>query len=288
MVLFQSMSAVATYSTIAVTILIAFGTGRQPFAAAWSFLKSMVTSRKYLLFFIAVLAIMYLNKHELQLEEWFQVTYDLTPLLSGWEGNWPVWLQTNLQSDLLTAICGIFYLVLFQSTLIASVGIYTHHQNMKLYYAFCIAILLNYLLAVPFYLFIPVNEVWYVHPQVKFLLLDVFPSFEQEYRSLSGLNNCFPSLHTSISVTIALIASKSGIRRWAIFTWINAIVIIFSIFYLGIHWFTDMIAGFALAVLSVTIGLKVGSWAESNSFKSLFLREKAKLKESPRPVGSKP
>ena len=117
--------------------------------------------------------------------------------------------------------------------MIASIGIYTHHNNMKLYYAICIALLLNYFVAVPFYLFVPVNEVWFVHPQVKFLILDVFPSFEREYRALSGLNNCFPSLHTSISVTLALIASKSGIRRWAIFAWINAVVIIFSIFYLG-------------------------------------------------------
>jgi membrane-associated phospholipid phosphatase len=169
--------------------------------------------------------------------------------------------------------------------MIASVGIYTHHKNMKLYYAFCIAILMNYFLAVPFYLFVPVNEVWFVHSQVRFLLPDVFPTFEQEYRSLSGLNNCFPSLHTSISVTLALLAAKSGIRRWAIFAWINAVVIIFSIFYLGIHWFTDMAAGVVLALLSVFVGLKVGAWAENNSLVALSERSKAKLKAS-RPVGS--
>ncbi|QJD81819.1 phosphatase PAP2 family protein [Cohnella herbarum] len=285
MILFRSMSTVAIGSVFAVSILIAFGTGKQPFAAAWSFLKTLVVSRKYLLFFIAVIAIMILNKNELQLENWLKVPYDLTPVLSGWEGSWQAWLQTNLQSEALTAICAVFYLVMFQSVMIASVGIYTHHKNMKLYYAFCIAILINYFFAVPFYLFVPVNEVWFVHPQVRFLLPDVFPAFEQEYRSLSGLNNCFPSLHTSISVTLALLASKSGIRRWAIFAWINAIVIIFSIFYLGIHWFTDMAAGVVLALFSVFVGLKVGAWAENNSLVSLTLRTKAKLKAS-RPVGS--
>ncbi|QMV43833.1 phosphatase PAP2 family protein [Cohnella cholangitidis] len=285
MVLFHSMSAISISTIVAVSVLIAFGTGRQPFAAAWSFLKTLVVSRKYLLFFVSVMAIMLLNKTELLLENWLKVPYDLTPMLSGWEGGWPAWLQTNFQSPALTAICAIFYLVVFQSAMIASVAIYTHHQNMKLFYAFCIALLLNYFLAVPFYLFVPVNEVWFVHPQVRFLLLDVFPAFEREYRPLSGLNNCFPSLHTSISITIALLASKSGIRRWAIFTWINAAIILFSIFYLGIHWFTDMVAGIALALFSATVGLKIGAWAESRSHIGSSVRAKAKIKASG-PIGS--
>ncbi|BBI32560.1 phosphatase PAP2 family protein [Cohnella abietis] len=283
MILFQSMSTVAVCSVIAVGGLISFGTGKQPFVAAWSLLKSIVVSRKYLFFFVAVLAIMILNKNELKLENWLNVPYDLTSTITGWEGTWPTWLQTTFQSNLLTALCAFFYLVMFQSAMIASVGIYTHHQKMKLYYAFCVAILINYFVAVPFYLFVPVNEVWSVHPQVKFLMLDVFPSFEREYRSLSGLDNCFPSLHTSISVTVALIASKSGIRRWAVFTWINAAIIIFSIFYLGIHWFTDMIAGVALALFAASVGIKVGAWADRTSFGAA--RAKAKL-EASSPVGS--
>lgn len=277
MVLFHSMASVSIGTVVMIGILLAFGTGQQPFAAAWSFIKSLVVSRKYLLFFVAVLAIISLNKNELRLENWINVSYDLTPYLSGWEGAWPAWVQSTFHSDILTVICAIFYLVLFQSTMIASIGIYTHDNNMKLYYAICIALLLNYIIAVPFYLFIPVNEVWFVHPQVKFLVLDVFPSFEREYRALSGLNNCFPSLHTSISVTLALIAGKSGIRRWAVFAWVNAAVIIFSIFYLGIHWFTDMVAGVLLAFLSTAIGLRIGDWAASATRVSSEDRAKAKV-----------
>ena len=61
---------------------------------------------------------------------------------------------------------------------------------------------------------------------------------------------------------MALIASRSGIRRWAIFTWISAAIIIFSIFYLGIHWFTDMVAGVALALIAATVGIRVGEWVD--------------------------
>jgi len=265
MTLFHSMSTVAYSTALAVALLISFGTGRQPFAVAWQFFKALIQSRKYLLFFIAVLAILLLNKYELNLENWINVTYDLTPALTGWEGAWQVGLQQSLQSETLIAICAIFYVVLFQATMIASVGIYTYRKNMKLYYALCIAILLNYVVAVPFYLFVPVFEAWYVDPQIQFLMLNVFPTFEQHYRSLSGLNNCFPSLHTSLSVTLALLASQSGIRRWAAFAWINAIVIVFAIFYLGIHWFTDMVGGVALAAFAAYAGLKIGAWAESRS-----------------------
>lgn len=289
MILFNSMSSVTICSIFTVCILLSFGTGRQPLVIGWEIVKSLLFSRKYLLFFVAVIAIMMLNKYELTLERWINIPYDLTPTLSGWEGTWPVWLQANFQSDLLTAFCAFFYLVVFQSVMIASAGIYTQQKNFKLYYGLCIAVLLNYILAVPFYLYVPVNEVWFVHPQVKFLMLDVFPTFEQEYRSLSGLNNCFPSLHTSISVTIALVASRSGNRRWAIFTWFNALVIIFSIFYLGIHWFTDMVAGIALSLFTVTVGLKIGEWVDRSSQVQLTadgqVTANAKLKTS-RPIGS--
>ena len=125
-------------------------------------------------------------------------------------------------------------------------------------YATCYAIIINYAVAIPFYLYLPVNEVWsYAPAGVRFVMLDIFPKFEQEYRPLSGLNNCFPSLHTSISVTMALLAFRSGNRLWMIITSIAAILIVFGIFYLGIHWLTDMFGGVLLAVLASSLGIQL-------------------------------
>jgi hypothetical protein len=67
MILFKSMASVTISSVITVAMLIAFGTGRQPFAAAWSILKSIVIIPKYLFFFIAVLTIMVLNTNEIKI-----------------------------------------------------------------------------------------------------------------------------------------------------------------------------------------------------------------------------
>lgn len=262
MAIFHSMTSIVSYTLVAVMGLLGYGTGRQPFAAGGAFVRALATRPKYLIFFLAMVAILMLNKYELKLEALVPVHYNLTSALSGWEGSWQGHLQRSLHSSALTLVCGIFYLVMFQAVMVASVGIYTYERNFRLYYAFCVALLLNYFIALPFFLFVPVDEAWSVSPHIQFLMLEVFPNFERQYRHLSGLNNCFPSLHTSISVMMAMIAAKSGNRRWAAFAGVNAAIILFSIFYLGIHWFTDMLAGLVVAAATAAIGLKVGAWAD--------------------------
>ncbi|MBB6729346.1 phosphatase PAP2 family protein [Cohnella zeiphila] len=258
MAVFHSMISVTGYTLVTVAALLWYGTGRQPLAPAYVFVRSLLASPKYLFVFVSLVAILLVNKYEMKLEELLPVHYNLTSALSGWEGSWQGALQRALRSDWLTFVSSYFYLILLQAVLVASIGIYTFYGNLRLYYAFSVAILLNYLIAVPFFLFVPVNEAWSVSPSIHFLILQTFPNFETEYRQLSGLNNCFPSLHTSISVTMALIAARSGNRRWAWFTAANAAIILFTIFYLGIHWFTDMIGGLCLAVFVSWAGLKIG------------------------------
>ncbi|MBW5447895.1 phosphatase PAP2 family protein [Cohnella sp. CFH 77786] len=265
MTVFTSLQSVQAWTAATIAILLWFGTGRQPLDPVYRLLRSLAVSRKCLLFFLAALGILVLNTFEVKLENAYGVSYDLTAAMTGWEGNWHVWLQSRLSSGLLTAVCAFFYVVVFQSVMISSLGIYASQSGKRLYYAFCVALLVNYAVALPMYWFVPVNEAWYADPRIHFLMLDAFPTFERDYRGLSGINNCFPSLHTSISVTMALLAARSGIRRWAVFAWINAAVIVFAIFYLGIHWFTDAIAGVLLAMFSVYVGMIAGARAERSA-----------------------
>lgn len=262
MIVFGSMKTISALTAVTVALLVGYGTARQPFAAAAAFVGKLSRSPKHAIFFMSLLLIMALNKFELRLEAALPVPADLTRTLAGWEGSWQGVLQRSLESPWLTLVCAFFYLVVFQGFMVASLIVYARAGNDRLYYALCVALLLNYLIAVPFYLFVPVHEAWAASSHIRFLMLDAFPSFETQYRRLSGLDNCFPSLHTSISATMALLALRSGSRRWAIFGVANAVVILFSIFYLGIHWATDMFAGFVLASLVVAVGLKVGAWAD--------------------------
>src|SRR5262249_25969435 len=147
----------------AVAGLLWLGTGKQPLAASYPFVRSLFVSRKSLLYFLGMLLILLINKYELMLEKVIDLRYDLTSHVSGWEGSWIASLQSALPYVGVVAVCAFFYLIMFQSTMLASVALYAYYQKLDIYYAFCAAILVNYIIAIPFYLFVPVNEVWFAN-----------------------------------------------------------------------------------------------------------------------------
>jgi membrane-associated phospholipid phosphatase len=254
---FQSMTHATVYIVITVFIFLLFSTRRNPLYAAGSFVQEIFTSRKYLLHLVALIAILFFNKVELWIENRMHYKPDFTGSIYRIEGNLVEHIQKFFHHDLLTFFTSYFYVVVFPAVMIASIFIYTYQKNYRLFYAVCYAIMFNYLIAIPFYLFFPVNEVWAFHPNVSLLIVDVFPTFEQEYRPLSGLDNCFPSLHTSLSVSMALIAMKSNIKFWKIFVPISSAIILFTIFYLGIHWVIDMFGGVVLGTIAARLGLRI-------------------------------
>ncbi len=247
---YQSMNHIVLYTVALVVILVWIGARRNPIMALVEIGKEMLRSYKFLLLMVGMFGVLVMNKYELQIEEKMHLTSDYTSFVFGLEGHFVQAFQDIFFSPWLTPIIVFFYIFMLQSVLAASLGVYLLDKNRVMLYATCYAIIINYAVAIPFYLYFPVNEVWsYVPAGVRFTMLDVFPKFEQEYRPLSGLNNCFPSLHTSISVTMALLAFRSGNRRWMAITSISAVAIVFGIFYLGIHWLTDMIGGTQLQQL---------------------------------------
>lgn len=65
--------------------------------------------------------------------------------------------------------------------------------------------------------------------------------------------NVFPSLHTSLAMTVALLAFRTRdiYPRWLPVATFLAVSVAVSTMYLGIHWLTDVVAGGVLAVISV-------------------------------------
>lgn len=109
-------------------------------------------------------------------------------------------------------------------------------------YALCFAV------ALPFYLLLPVNEVWFhADPAnqgaVRQLALQ-YPPVRDHLYAFNEVNNCLPSLHTAISVAMALLARR--VPRYGPFAAVLAALIVLSTMYLGIHWVTDVVAGLAL------------------------------------------
>lgn len=259
--LYQSMGSITLASTVMVILLIWIGSLRNPLFVIKEFTKTITSSRKFAVLILAVVSILFINKNELHFEENMKYYADFTPWIFSIEGHFVRNIQDFFYNPIITQICVFFYVIVFQSLLISSIGVYLLDRNKLFVYAICFAIIINYSVAIPFYLFFPVNEVWSYQPAgVSFHMLDVFPKFEESYRPLSGLNNCFPSLHTSISMTILLLGAYSGNRRWRLITGISGFIIIFSIFYLGIHWITDMVAGSLLGITASTLGIY---WAKA-------------------------
>ncbi len=252
------MVQISIYTTITTILFLLIFLKQQPIPIVWNFISMLFTSKKFALHFVGMLVILYINKLELQLEERLQLDLDFTEMFYNIEGHFVSWIQSVFDHHILTVVLVFFYVVVFQSLLVTSICIYTYTKQYKLFYALCYAVMLNYLIAIPFYLFFPIDETWaFAAANVEFRMLDVFPTFEETYRKLSGLDNCFPSLHTSLSVTLAVLAFHSKQTLWKWFVGISAVIIIFSIFYLGIHWLLDMLGGLALGTFASITGLKL-------------------------------
>ncbi|MEX2461465.1 MAG: phosphatase PAP2 family protein [Paenibacillaceae bacterium] len=266
MFIIHSMTDITIGITLTVFMLIWLATRKIPFYAAGSFVQEVFTSRKFAFHFIALIAILFVNKLEQLVAGKMHFKADFTPSIYSLEGDFVAWFQQLFMNDTISTITIFIYVFIFPSLMIASLFIYTYQKNYKMFYAVCYGIMFNYLIAIPFYLFFSVDEVWSFRPDVQALMLHAFPTFETDYRPTSGISNCFPSLHTSISVSMAYLALQSKNKFWGRFTLISCTCIIFSIFYLGIHWLTDMFGGLVLGVVAARLGIRISecrAWISS-------------------------
>ena len=104
-----------------------------------------------------------------------------------------------------------------------------------------------YVVALPFYLFFPVSNV-YTFFDSGSALETVIPGVEQFYYTTTTCDNCFPSLHTAMSLLVAMAVWRTGNRRFGWFAWVVAGLVIVSVLYLAIHWLMDVVAGVVLVV----------------------------------------
>jgi membrane-associated phospholipid phosphatase len=170
---------------------------------------------------------------------------DFTPVFRSIENGIVAWFTEHWTTALLSFFVFI-YIVLYPFTLWFSPVYFLLTDEKKAMRTFAYAVVLVYAIALPFYLFFPVTNV-YVYYGSPSALNIVIPDIEQFFYTTTTTNNCFPSLHVALALLIAQTASLIRNKRFMYFTYFSAVCVICSVIYLAIHWILDVIGGILLA-----------------------------------------
>lgn len=187
------------------------------------------------------------------------VGVNVTGAIHAIEGDFVAVVQ-SFATPTLTAYFSFVYVFGYVFLLTFPVVIYTVHDDPRALLATLVAYALNYgvgfLCYVVFVAYGPRN---YMPGAVESLLFTHWPEVQFLTSRVNENTNVFPSLHTSLSVTVALLAAhyRSASREWLPVASVGALSIAIATMYLGIHWLTDVIAGIALAAGSVAAGARV-------------------------------
>lgn len=171
----------------------------------------------------------------------------------------------DIQSSATPELTGYFsfiYVFGYVFLLTFPVVIYVLHDDAEPLYATVVAYALNYGIGLCCYvLFVAYGPRNFMPGQVESLLFTNWPQSQLLTSQVNANTNVFPSLHTSLAVTVALLATRfrSASPRWLPVAWLVALSVAVATMYLGIHWLTDVLAGTLLATGSVLVGLRVAS-----------------------------
>ena len=145
------------------------------------------------------------------------------------------------------------YFFLFPALCLAVAIALIVREDISGYRVLCVAVLIDYAVSLIFFLFMPVPERWAYPDSGAILLSDLWTSdLIRWIRPISGLDNCFPSSHTSLTVILILVCYHYQVRFRTTVLGLGLTVIL-ATYVLGIHWVPDIVAGVAVAWLSVEV-----------------------------------
>ena len=176
-----------------------------------------------------------------------------TELVYSIEGDSTKWIQGAFQNDALTDFRNFHYLFIYLFLIYVTTVYFAFTGDRDMTDKVTLNYILIYALAVPYYLFFNVEVTSSWIPNMDALLYHDgwYSSF---YAVHDPLDNAVPSLHVAIPFGILYLnylhVKEKGMkmsewRHWPyhLFVAINTLLFIFTILYLGIHWFVDIPLG---------------------------------------------
>ncbi|MES3161559.1 MAG: phosphatase PAP2 family protein [Halorubrum sp.] len=236
---------------------------RRLYDAAGNLARYLLEAKAYVGALLAVLVVSAVGRGALETLSRL-VGVELTGLIYAFEGGFVGWLQTFATPELTlyfswVYVYGYAFLLFFPLVAYAALPRSTTLKRLMVAYT------LNYAIGLLMYTLVVAHGPRNVMPDLVTSLLYTFnPDFQALTGEINEPTNVFPSLHTSLSVTVAAFAvlTYDEYRVWApVATWLAASVVVATM-YLGIHWAVDVIGGIALALGCVYLSYRIVEWEE--------------------------
>ncbi|WP_096394153.1 phosphatase PAP2 family protein [Halorubrum trapanicum] len=190
-----------------------------------------------------------------------------TALIYGLEGGFVAWVQATFASPPLTAYFSRVYVYGYAFLLAFPVIAYLALPRTTPVRRLLVAYALNYGVGLVLYTLVFAHGPRNVIPDmVTPLLFTNQPDVILLASEVNEASNVFPSLHTSLSVTVGTFAilTREEYPLWTLIAVPLSLSVVIATMYLGIHWLTDVVAGFALAFGCVALAHRfVGSRADA-------------------------
>ncbi len=213
-----------------------------------------------------LVAVLLLNSAARQLvpELSWMIGWRFTDGIRDIEGQFILWLQAQATPEI-TAYFSFIYIYGYVFLLVFPVVAYFMLSNTRPLRELLAAYSLNYTLGLVCYTLVIAYGPRNLWPDlVQALLYDTYPQYQHLTRQVNRNTNVFPSLHTSLAATVMFMAyrTRDVYRGWYLVALFLGTSVAISTMYLGIHWAIDVIAGIALAWLSVHLAaILVGRWS---------------------------
>jgi len=182
---------------------------------------------------------------------------DMTPFIYGIEGDLVLEVQQLFEAKWLTVALTHFYVSGFMFICYVSIFYFAFFDDRWIADRMTLSIAWVYILAIPFYLFFNVRVTGDYIPGMETLAYDLTPEISDWFRRIDPFTNGMPSLHIGIPFAVWLCLTRfDEDRRWnkyraLVLTY--TLITAFTIIYLGIHWFSDIIGGMLIAALAVSV-----------------------------------
>lgn len=209
---------------------------------------------------VALLAVLSVNGvvRDVSVDLSWIIGANITGYIFAVEGAFVAHVQ-SLASPPLTAYFTFVYVFGYVFLLTFPFVAYVLHSDSRPLRVLLVAYIVNYTAGLLCYVvFVAYGPRNFMPGMVESLLFTTWPESQLLTRQVNVNTNVFPSLHTSLSVTVAMIAYRYREihRRWIPVAGVLAASITVSTMYLGIHWLTDVVAGIILAAASVSVALR--------------------------------